>query len=67
MIRDYLDFKWHLHEYPEVDHITNFRLQDNLTEEWVNEVIASERILISKIKVRLTERLRERMDSRPGI
>ena len=37
-------------------------LQDNLTEDWLNELIATERDFISKVKFRLTERLRRRMD-----
>ena len=42
--------------------ITKQELQENLTEELLNDMIARERDLIVKIQFRLTERLRRRVD-----
>ena len=55
-------FEWIVVQYLELSKINKTVLQENLTEDWLNELIATERDFISKVKFRLTERLRRRMD-----
>ena len=55
-------FDWYVVQYLELANISKFVLQDNLTEDWLNILIATERGFIDKVKTRLTERLRRRLD-----
>ncbi len=56
-------FKTYAYNYLHHANITKFELQGKLTEDMLNELIARNRDLVQKVKNRLTERLRTRMDS----
>ena len=60
--KEHKEFNQFVVQYLELSNISKSVLQDNLTEDWLNELIATERDFISKVKFRLTERLRRRMD-----
>ena len=62
VIEEHAEFNQFVVQYLELSNISKSVLQDNLTEDWLNELIATERDFISKVKFRLTERLRRRMD-----
>ncbi len=51
-----------IQQYLEFASITKFQLQDNLTEDSVNQLISTQRAFIATVKTRLTERLRRRID-----
>ena len=62
VMKEHTEFDQFVVQYLELSNISKSVLQDNLTEDWLNELIATERDFISKVKFRLTERLRRRMD-----
>lgn len=51
-----------IHTYLTIGAMTKQDLQNNLTEELLNDMISRQRALVVKIKFRLSERLRRRMD-----
>ncbi len=62
VLKDQSFFKMYVDNYLYNGNITKFELQDMFTEDLLNEFIAHGRDLVQKIRARLTERLRRRMD-----